>query len=53
MLFITAAAVVTLFVVDAVAFDGRHRQDGWRAAQTQANLFNYSVSRLMRMAGNN
>jgi hypothetical protein len=52
MLFIAAAAVVTLFVVDAVAFEGWHRHAGWREAQTQANLFNYSVSRMLRAVRN-
>jgi len=44
------AAIVVLLVVDALAFEGRHRHDGWREAQTQANLFSYNVYRVVRSA---
>jgi hypothetical protein len=43
-------AIVVLLAVDAIAFEGRHRHDGWREAQTQANLFSYNVYRVVRSA---
>jgi hypothetical protein len=48
-----AATIVVLLIIDAVAFDGRNWQAGWREAQTQANLFNYNLNRAMRISGRN
>ena len=48
-----AATIVVLLVIDAVAFDGRNWQAGWREAQTQANLFTYNLNRAMRISGRN
>jgi hypothetical protein len=48
-----AATIVILLIIDAVAFDGRNWQAGWREAQTQTNLFNYNLNRMMRITGRN
>jgi hypothetical protein len=48
-----AATIVVLLIIDAVAFDGRNWQAGWREAQTQANLFNYNLNRVMKISGRN
>ena len=48
-----AATIAVLLVVDAIAFDGRHRQATGREVQTQANLFTYNLNRMMRIAGRN
>ena len=45
-----AGAIAVLLILDAVAFDGRNRNAAWREAQTQANLFNYNLHRMMRIA---
>jgi hypothetical protein len=46
-----AATIAVLLIIDAVAFDGRNRQAAWREAQTQANLFNNNLNRMMQIAG--
>jgi hypothetical protein len=48
-----AATIAVLLIIDAVAFDGRNRQAAWREAQTQANMLNYNLNRMMRIVGRN
>jgi hypothetical protein len=48
-----AAAIAVLLIIAAVAFDGRNRQAAWREAQTQANLFNYNLHRMMQIFDRN
>ena len=43
------AAAAILVIVDAAFFDGRYMRAAWREAQTEANLFNYSLSRMVRL----
>ena len=50
-LFNIVLLIAVLFVIDALAFEGRGRQTIGREAQTQANLFNYNLNRMMRFAG--
>jgi hypothetical protein len=52
-LFTVAAAIAVLLIIDTVAFDGRNRQAAWREAQTQADLFNYNLHRMMQISGRN
>jgi len=44
------AAAAILVIVDAAFFDGRYMRAAWREVQTEANLFNYSLSRMVRLA---
>jgi hypothetical protein len=43
------AAAAILVIVDSALFDVRYMRAAWREAQTQANLFNYSLSRMVRL----
>ena len=53
MLLTVMATIAVLLIIDAAAFDGRNRQAAWREAQTQANLFNYNLQRMMRISSRN
>jgi hypothetical protein len=46
-----AGTIAVLLIFDAAALGGRYRQTAWWAAQTKAQMFSYSINRMIGFAG--
>jgi hypothetical protein len=46
-----ALTIAVLLAVDAIAFEGRYREQAWREAAHQGDKLNYEVRSLLRKSG--
>jgi hypothetical protein len=46
-----AVSIVALLALDAIAFDGRYREQAWREAAHQVDKANYEIKSLLRKYG--
>ena len=51
ILFFLALSIVALLALDAIAFDGRYRQQAWRETAHQADKLNHEMNSLLRKSG--
>jgi hypothetical protein len=51
MLLFLALSIAALFALDAIAFDGRYREQAWREAVHQGDNLNYQMKSLLRKSG--
>jgi hypothetical protein len=51
VLLTVAGTIAVLLIFDAAALGGRYRQTAWWEAQTKANMFSYTLNRMIGFAG--